>query len=398
MSFNSLSTGNDLRFSIKGMKTKEKKIKLKVPKPSYEIISENKNNQQIISKIGFKPTKEALFNEYNIPKSMIDLTFYSILRKKGRQIIALHIMNKCLNSKNPIFNETNVILYCHENGTDLLRLVPFLIDLSLQMKCDIVSFDYSGFGCSSGKPSLNKIISDGEYVLKFIFSELNTKNENIILFGKGIGAMSAIYLASNHTNNNYKALILCMPLILKSLIDIKAIRSIFCPTLLIKEYEDKNNISGDEVISICREIPNEKEWLPIRKRDKEIKKNILFVDPNSKNDDYEDVYSRHRSKFIIKIREYIYPDKEMLTRKNNQSSTGGSTTSDSNKNLYIMSPEIGSQMSMDKIIRNKTISNLVLDDCDKKSKNQINMKKDNKNVNNELFDEVDIEINNEEDY
>ena len=210
--------------------------------------------------------------------------------------------------------------------------------------------------------------------------------------------MSAIYLASNHTNNNYKALILCMPLILKSLIDIKAIRSIFCPTLLIKEYEDKNNISGDEVISICREIPNEKEWLPIRKRDKEIKKNILFVDPNSKNDDYEDVYSRHRSKFIIKIREYIYPDKEMLTRKNNQSSTGGSTTSDSNKNLYNMSPEIGSQMSMDKIIRNKTISNLVLDDCDKKSKNQINMKKDNKNVNNELFDEVDIEINNEEDY
>ena len=158
MSFNSLSTGNDLRLSTKGMKTKEKKIKLKVPKPSYEIISENKNNQQIISKIAFQPTKEALFNEYNIPKSMIDLTFYSILRKKGRQIIALHIMNKCLNSKNPIFNETNVILYCHENGTDLLRLVPFLIDLSLQMKCDIVSFDYSGFGCSSGKSSLDKII------------------------------------------------------------------------------------------------------------------------------------------------------------------------------------------------------------------------------------------------
>ena len=156
MSLNGLSTGNNIRFSSKGLKTKEKKIKPKVPKPSYEIISENKDNSQIISKIDYKPTKEALFNEYNIPKSMIDLTFYSILRKKGKHIIALHIMNKCLNSKNPIFNETNVILYCHENGTDLLRLVPFLIDLSLQMKCDIVSFDYPGFGCSSGKPSLKK--------------------------------------------------------------------------------------------------------------------------------------------------------------------------------------------------------------------------------------------------
>ena len=199
-------------------------------------------------------------------------------------------------------------------------------------------------------------------------------------------------------NNNYKALILCMPLILKSFIDIKAMRSIFCPTLLIKEFEDKNNISGDEVINICREIPNEKEWLPIRKRDKEIKKNILFVDPNSNNDDYEDVYSRHRRKFIIRIREYIYPDKEMLTRKNNKSSTGGSTASDSNKNLYIMSPEIDHQMSTDKIIRNKNIPNLILDGSDKKTKNQINMKKDNKNIKKELFDEVDIEINNEEDY
>jgi hypothetical protein len=385
--------------SSEGIKIKERTIKPKAPKSSYEIIIENKKKLQKISKIGFKPTKEALFNESNIPKSMIELSFYSILKNNGKQIITLHIMNKCLNSKNPIFSETNIILYCHENETDLLRLVPFLIDLSLQMKCDIISFDYSGFGCSSGKPEIHSIILDGEDIINFIIKEFNSKIENIIIFGKGIGAMSAIYLASRRVNSNCKALILCMPLILKDIIDIGVIRSIFCPTLLIQEFEDKNQISGDEVINLCREIPNEKEWLPIRKRNKEIKKNLLFTDPNSENDDYEDVYSRHRCKFIIKIRDYIYSDKELLSRKKSKSSTEESTDSDSNTILKNINPETDHPMSMNKVIRNKKLLNLNFDDCNQEMKNQniINIK-DNLNSKKDLFDKSQIEINNDEDY
>ena len=52
------------------------------------------------------------------------------------------------------------------------------------MKCDIVSFDYFGFGCSSGKPKINTILSDGEDAINFSISYLKYKIENIILFGK----------------------------------------------------------------------------------------------------------------------------------------------------------------------------------------------------------------------
>jgi hypothetical protein len=399
MLFNGLCRGNNMTCSSEGIKRKERITEPKAPKSSYEIINDDKKKHQKISKIGFKPTKEVIFNENNIPKSMIDLTFYSILKKNGNQIIAMHIMNKCLNSKNPIFSETNVILYCHENEADLLRLVPFLIDLSLQMRCDIVSFDYSGFGCSSGKPEIYTIILDGEDIINFIIKELNSKIENIIIFGKGIGAMSAIYLASRRVNSNCKALILCMPLILKKIIDIGVMRSIFYPTLLIQEFEDKHQISGDEVINICREIPNEKEWLPIRKRNKENKKNLLFTDPNSENDDYEDVYSRHRCKFIIKIRDCIYPNQELLAKKKSKSSTGGSTDSDSNTFLNNINPETDHPMSMNKVIRNKNILNLNFDDCNNKIKNQnIINNKDNLNLKKDLFDRSEIEVNNDEDY
>jgi hypothetical protein len=267
------------------------------------------------------------------------------------------------------------------------------------MRCDIVSFDYSGYGCSSGKPEIYTIILDGEDIINFIIKEFNSKIENIIIFGKGIGAMPAIYLASRRANSNCKALILCMPLILKDIIDIGVIRSIFCPTLLIQEFEDKNQISGDEVINICREIPNEKEWLPIRKRNKENKKNLLFTDPNSENDDYEDVYSRHRCKFIIKIRDCIYPNQELLAKKKSKSSTGGSTDSDSNTFLNNINPETDHPMSMNKVIRNKKLLNLNFDDCNQEMKNQnIFNIKDNLYSKKDLFDKSQIEINNDEDY
>ena len=92
-----------------------------------------------------------------------------------------------------------------------------------------------------------------------------------------------------------------MPVIGNKIIDIKILRSIFCPTLLIKEFGDKKEISDDELVIIFREIPNEKEWLPIKKKNKEFNKNFLSNDLDY--DDSNDVYFRHRRKFITKIKD-----------------------------------------------------------------------------------------------
>ena len=229
MAFNGFCTGNDMRYSSEGPKLLDSRLNIKAPKSSYEIISKPNINNQKIEKVDFKPTKEILYSKENIPK-WIDLSFYLIPKKDRKRLISLHIINKCLISKNPFLNEPNLILYCHENNTDLLRLAPFLIDLSIQMKCDIVSFDYWGFGCSSGKPKINTILSDGEDAINFAISYLKYKIENIILFGKGIGAMSSIFLASRQNYHDCKSLILCMPAIGNKVVDVKVMRSIFCQT------------------------------------------------------------------------------------------------------------------------------------------------------------------------
>jgi hypothetical protein len=396
MAFNGLCTGNDMRYSSESPKLSESKLKLKAPKSSYEIIPNSQKNFQNIEKVDYKSTKEILFSKDNIPK-WIDLSFYIIPKKNGKRIISLHIINKCLISKNPFLIEPNLILYCHENNIDLLRLVPFLIDLSIQMKCDIVSFDYWGFGCSSGKPKINTILSDGEDAINFAISYLKYKIENIILFGKGIGSMSSIYLASRQNYHDCKSLILCMPDIGKKIVDVKVMRSIFCQTLLIMEFENKNEIQDNYIVNLCREMPNGKEWLPIRKQNKGIKNN--FLPPNDEYDDTDDVYYRHRSKFIIKLRDYIYPDKEIITRKRGKTSTvGGSTQSESNKNLSIIIHEQENYMSVGNNIGNQNEFNIKFI-INEKNKNQI-IENDNGNKikNNRNYDDTEIEINNDEDY
>ena len=395
MAFNGFCTGNDMRLSSEGPKILESQLKLRAPKSSYEIISPQKNNKNI-QKVEYKPTKEIIFSKNNIPK-WLDISFYSIPKKDNKKIISLHIINKCLTSKNPILNEPNLILYFHENETDLLRLIPFLIDISIQMKCDIVSFDYWGFGFSSGKPKINTILSDGEDALNFAISYLNYKIDNIILLGKGIGAMSSIFLASRLNYRNCKGLILYMPIIGKKIIDIKVMKSIFCQALLIMEFENKNEIQDNYIVNLCREMPNGKEWLPIRKQNKGIKNN--FLPPNDEYDDTDDVYYRHRSKFIIKLRDYIYPDKEIITRKRGKTSTvGGSTQSESNKNLSIIIHEQENYMSVGNNIGNQNEFNIKFI-INEKNKNQI-IENDNGNKikNNRNYDDTEIEINNDEDY
>jgi hypothetical protein len=395
MAFNGFCTGNDMRLSSEGPKILASQLKLRAPKSSYEIISPQKNNKNI-QKVEYKPTKEIIFSKNNIPK-WLDISFYSIPKKDNKKIISLHIINKCLTSKNPILNEPNLILYFHENETDLLRLIPFLIDISIQMKCDIVSFDYWGFGCSSGKPKINTILSDGEDALNFAISYLNYKIDNIILLGKGIGAMSSIFLASRLNYRNCKGLILYMPIIGKKIIDIKVMKSIFCQALLIMEFENKNEIQDNYIVNLCREMPNGKEWLPIRKQNKGIKNN--FLPPNDEYDDTDDVYYRHRSKFIIKLRDYIYPDKEIITRKRGKTSTvGGSTQSESNKNLSIIIHEQENYMSVGNNIGNQNEFNIKFI-INEKNKNQI-IENDNGNKikNNRNYDDTEIEINNDEDY
>ena len=326
MAFNGMCSGNDMLYASEGGLIPESRLKLKAPKTSYIITSNIQKNSQQIYKVEFSPVKGFFFNKNSIP-NWIDLSFYSLPKKNGKRITAVHIVNKSLMSNNPYMLDSNAILYCHENETDLLRLIPFLIDISIQMKIDIISFDYTGFGDSKEKPKNTTLLEDGEITINFILSHLKYKINNLVIFGKGIGAIPSIHLAVMNQYQNCKSLILCMPLIIRSKIDIKNMRSIICKSLIIYEIENKDEIETNDMIYLCREIQNEKEWFPIKKKRKEMFQGFKRFMETS----FEDIYMTHRSKFITKLRDFVYPEEENMKQKiKNSGSIGESTDSETN--------------------------------------------------------------------
>src|SRR5438128_241608 len=50
-------------------------------------------------------------------------------------------------------NERTVILYSHGNASDIGHMDNFLSGLAKDVKVDIVSYDYEGYGLTGGKPS-----------------------------------------------------------------------------------------------------------------------------------------------------------------------------------------------------------------------------------------------------
>ena len=340
------------------------KIKFYPPKPSYKIISQIKESSSLYDDIDYEILSSIPFNKFNIP-DWINVSFHSINYKKNKKLIFMHIQN---NYNKKYLPPNKVILYSHENNTDLIRLLPFLIDLSIQNKCNIISYDYRGFGCSSSKSSEKNFTTSYEYAINFALNYLNYKIENILLMGRDIGAIHSIIIASRHKYNMCKGLILISPIINEKIIDINIMKSIICPTLLIKEKINDENNKEDDELSFYRQINNEKEWFPKNKNKCE---NNFFYE--------QDILLNHRSKLISYIREYMKSNNDdKIIRTLSRESTNTETLLDNNEIYFDLENQ-----NEDKICNNKSIT---------QNNNKRNYMKE--------FEEEDnnINYNNEDDY
>nr|XP_023698812.1 protein ABHD17C [Paramormyrops kingsleyae] len=59
-------------------------------------------------------------------------------------------------------NSRYTLLFSHGNAVDLGQMCGFYIGLGSRINCNIFSYDYSGYGVSSGKPSEKNLYADIE--------------------------------------------------------------------------------------------------------------------------------------------------------------------------------------------------------------------------------------------
>ncbi|KAK7855518.1 alpha/beta hydrolase domain-containing protein 17c [Quercus suber] len=107
--------------------------------------------------------------------------------KRGNKIVAFYL-------RNPYARLT--LLYSHGNAADVGQLYDLFVQLKLNLRVNVMGYDYSGYGASTGKPSESNTYSDIEAVYQCLETEYGISQEDLILYGQSVGSGPTLHLAS----------------------------------------------------------------------------------------------------------------------------------------------------------------------------------------------------------
>ncbi|KAF8045625.1 hypothetical protein N665_4608s0002 [Sinapis alba] len=178
--------------------------------------------------------------------------------KRGNQVVAAYI-------KNPTASLT--LLYSHGNAADLGQMFELFSELSLHLRVNLIGYDYSGYGRSSGKPSEQNTYYDIEAVYRCLEEQYNVKEQDVILYGQSVGSGPTLELASRLQNLRAVVLHSAIASGLRVMYPVKRtywfdiyknvdkISSVKCPVLVIHGTSDDvvNWSHGKQLFDLCKE-------------------------------------------------------------------------------------------------------------------------------------------------
>ena len=95
-------------------------------------------------------------------------------------------------------NPKYTVLFSHGNAVDLGQMSSFYLGLGTRINCNIFSYDYSGYGVSSGKPSEKNLYADIDAAWHSLRTRYGVSPEHVILYGQSIGTVPTVDLASRY--------------------------------------------------------------------------------------------------------------------------------------------------------------------------------------------------------
>jgi len=92
--------------------------------------------------------------------------------------------------------KTMTIIYSHGNATDIGAMYPLQVILSNSLECNVVSYDYSGYGESGGVPMEANTYTDIAGVYEWTLENVCGGDESrIVLYGQSVGSGPCCHLA-----------------------------------------------------------------------------------------------------------------------------------------------------------------------------------------------------------
>ncbi len=136
-----------------------------------------------------KITESEVFNPIKEFQLISDFTFNRNLLVKND---STEIETWFLTKPKAEFN----LIYISGNGSNIRSAIPFFNSIGKQTNLNIFSFNYSGYGLSTGTPSINGIIDDAELAIQY-FSEIKNNNIPTILMGYSLGGYVALQISNS---------------------------------------------------------------------------------------------------------------------------------------------------------------------------------------------------------
>ncbi|RXG72945.1 Protein ABHD17C [Armadillidium vulgare] len=161
------------------------KIAFHPPDPSYSFLPVKSGST---TKYTFHLTKKSDWQFTDKEKDSIEVFFTPTSRSNK---LACMFVKCCSNAK-------YCILFSHCNAADLGHMSSFYFDLGTNLNCNVFSYDYSGYGVSTGRPSEKNMYSDIDAAWNALIKRYGISPENIILYGRSIGTVPTIDLASRY--------------------------------------------------------------------------------------------------------------------------------------------------------------------------------------------------------
>lgn len=88
------------------------------------------------------------------------------------------------------------ILYSHGNSCDLGTVIRVCVWLADAVHCNVLAYDYSGYGRSSGKPTEKQSYLDVEAAYSLLLQKYRCSAEDVVLMGQSLGCAPSLHLAS----------------------------------------------------------------------------------------------------------------------------------------------------------------------------------------------------------
>jgi abhydrolase domain-containing protein 17 len=154
------------------------------PEPTYSILPVAESKTKFILQL----SEKAEWSYSEREKENVEGFFTQTSR--GNRLACIYV-KCCPNAK-------YTLLFSHGNAVDLGQMSSFYLGLGSRINCNIFSYDYSGYGCSGGKPSEKNLYADVDAAWHALRTRFGISPEHIILYGQSIGTVPTIDLASRY--------------------------------------------------------------------------------------------------------------------------------------------------------------------------------------------------------